>query len=80
MNKSTHFSGYPIIQQVLKLLPVELISRTAKAYQADRYYNRKPTITPSPCSYAALSGVSSLRVINANAGLQEGINCTHNTS
>jgi hypothetical protein len=33
MNKSTHFSGQPIIKQLLKLLPSHLVGRTASRYK-----------------------------------------------
>ena len=38
MNKSTHFSGTPIIKQILKYLPQEDITRTAKTYNSDKKF------------------------------------------
>ena len=35
MNKSTHFSGTPIIKQILKYLPQEDITRTVEQFKSD---------------------------------------------
>jgi hypothetical protein len=65
MNKSTNFSGQPIIKQLLKLLPSSIISRTAKQYNSDRYYKRFKTYDHLVTMlYATLSGVSSLRELS----------------
>lgn len=65
MNKSRHFSGQPVVKQLLKLIPSELIYRTAQKHDSDRYYKRFKThdhlIT---MLYATLSGMSSLRELS----------------
>jgi hypothetical protein len=62
MNKSKHFSGQPIIKQLLNILDRGLISRTAARYQADRYYKHFKTYDHLVTMlFAALSGVTSLR-------------------
>jgi hypothetical protein len=66
MNKSTHFSGQPIIKQLLTFLDPALINRTAQAWQADRYYKRFKTYDHLVTMlFAALSGVSSLRELSS---------------
>jgi len=65
MNKSTNFSGQPIIKQLLKLLPSDIISLTAKKHNSDRYYKRFKTYEHLVTMlYATLSGVSSLRELS----------------
>jgi hypothetical protein len=65
MNKSTHFSGTPIIKQILKYLPQEDITRTAKTYNSDRYYKKFKTYDHLVTMlYATMSGVSSLRELS----------------
>ena len=65
MNKTTNFSGAPIIKQILKyILPTD-ISRTAEKYKSDRYYKRFKTYDHLVTMiYAILSGVSSLRELS----------------
>lgn len=66
MNKSTHFSGHPIIKQLLGFIDRGLINRTAQAWQADRYYKRFKTYDHLVTMlFAALSGVSSLRELSS---------------
>jgi len=66
MNKSTHFSGQPIIKQLLKFLDSSLINRTARAYDSDRYYKRFKTYDHVVTMlFAGLSGVSSLRELSS---------------
>jgi hypothetical protein len=61
MNKSTNFSGQPIIKQLLKLLPFDIISHTVKQHNSDKYYKRFKTYDHLVTMlYATLSGVSSL--------------------
>ena len=43
MNKSNHFSGHPIIKQLLKLISPAIINRTDQKHQSDRYYKRFKT-------------------------------------
>jgi len=66
MNKSTHFSGQPIIKQLLQFIDRGLINRTAQAWGADRYYKRFKTYDHLVTMlFAALSGVSSLRELSS---------------
>lgn len=65
MNKSTHFSGSPIIRQVLEFILPSDISRTAEKYKSDRYYKKFKTYDHLVTMiYATLSGVSSLRELS----------------
>lgn len=65
MNKSTHFSGHPIIKQLLNLIPSGIISRTADSFGSDRYYKTCKTREHLVSMlYASLSGVSSLRELS----------------
>jgi len=82
MNKSTHFSGHPIIKQLLQFIDRGLINRTAKTWQADRYYKRFKTYDHLVTMlFAALSGVSSLRELSSVMLACEGkinhLNMTH---
>ena len=40
MNKSTHFSGQPTFAQLIRLLPMEIISRCVSCHNSDHYYKR----------------------------------------
>ncbi len=65
MNKSTHFSGIPIIKQILKFIPQFDISRTAEQFNSDRYYKRFKTYDHLVTMlFATMSGVSSLRELS----------------
>jgi hypothetical protein len=65
MNKSTHFSGTPIIKQVLSFIPQSDISRTAEKYNSDRYYKKFKTYNHLVTMlFATMSGVSSLRELS----------------
>ena len=65
MNKSTHFSGTPIIKQILKFIAPSDISRTAEKYNSDRYYKKFKTYNHLVTMlYATMSGVSSLRELS----------------
>lgn len=65
MNKSNNFSGQPIIKQLLKLLPPDIIARTVSRHNSDRYYKRFKTYDHLVTMlYATLSGVSSLRELS----------------
>lgn len=65
MNKSTHFSGHPIIKQLLNLIPSRIIRRTADSFGSDRYYKTCKTREHLVSMlYASLSGVSSLRELS----------------
>ncbi len=65
MNKSTNFSGKPIISQVLNFIPRDLIYRTAREHNSDRYCKKFTThdhlIT---MLYGVLSDCSSLRELS----------------
>lgn len=82
MNKSTHFSGQPIIKQLLHFIDRRLVNRTAQRWQADRYYKRFKTYDHLVTMlFAALSGVSSLRELSSVMLACEGkinhLNMTH---
>lgn len=65
MNKSTHFSGHPIIKQLLNLLPRHIVARTADSFDSDRYYKTCKTYEHLVSMlYASISGVSSLRELS----------------
>jgi hypothetical protein len=65
MNKSTNFSGQPIIKQLLKSLPINSIAQSTKRHTSDRYYKRFKTYDYLvTILYATLSGVSSLRELS----------------
>ena len=65
MNKSTNFSGTPIIKQILNYIEPSDISRTAKKYSSDRFYKKFKTFDHLVTMiYATLSGVSSLRELS----------------
>lgn len=65
MNKSTHFSGHPIIKQLLNLIPKQVVARTAKTFDSDRYYKTCKTHEHLVSMlYASISGVSSLRELS----------------
>ena len=65
MNKSTNFSGTPIIKQILNYIKPSDISRTAKKYSSDRYYKKFKTFDHLVTMiYATLSGVASLRELS----------------
>jgi len=65
MNKNTKFSGKPVLSQVLDFIPKDLVYRTAKELNADRYYKKFTThdhlIT---MLYGMLSGCTSLRELS----------------
>jgi hypothetical protein len=65
MNKSTHFSGTPIIKQVLKFILPSDISRTAKRFNSDKYYKTFKTYEHLVTMlYVTMSGISSLRELS----------------
>lgn len=65
MNKSTNFSGQPIIKQLLNLLTPGIITRSISEHNSDRYYKRFKTYDHLVTMlYATLSGVSSLRELS----------------
>lgn len=65
MNKSTNFSGTPVVKQILNLINHADISRTAEKYNSDRYYKKFRTYDHLVTMiYATLSGISSLRELS----------------
>lgn len=65
MNKSTYFSGKPIISQVLNFIPKDLVNRTAKLYNSDRYYKKFTTHDHLVTMlYGVLSDCTSLRELS----------------
>ena len=66
MNKSTNFSGTPIIKQILQFILPSDISRTAETHNSDKYYKKFKTYDHLiTMIYATLSGVSSLRELSS---------------
>jgi hypothetical protein len=66
MNKSTNFSGSPVIKQILNYILPSDISRTAQSHNSDRYYKRFKTYDHLlTMIYATMSGVSSLRELTS---------------
>jgi len=43
MGKSTFFTGQPIFNQLLQLLPRHIVNDVSKRHQSDRYYKRFKT-------------------------------------
>lgn len=43
MGKHTFFSGQPILSQIIKLIPKQLVDHAAQDYDADRYYKKFKT-------------------------------------
>jgi len=66
MNKSTKFSGQPIIKQVLSHIDNKIIYRTAKKYNSDRYTKRFTTYEHLiTMIFTVISGCSSLREVTS---------------
>ena len=66
MNKSTKFSGQPIIKQVLSFIDNKIIYRTAREHNSDRYTKKFTTYQHLiTMIYTVLSGCSSLREITS---------------
>jgi len=66
MNKSTNFSGQPIISQILKFIDNKIIYRTAAKHNSDRYYKRFKTFDHLvTMAFTAISGCSSLRELSS---------------
>ena len=64
MNKSTNFSGIPVIKQIIKLIDPFIIYRTAKKHKSDRYYKKFKTYEHLiTMIFTVLSGCSSLKEI-----------------
>lgn len=40
MNKSNHFSGQPILGQILNLIPLSIIKEGSRKYNTDKYYKK----------------------------------------
>jgi hypothetical protein len=66
MNKSTNFSGQPIIKQVIKFISKANILKIARKMQSDRYTKKFTTYDHLiSMVYAGLSGINSLRELNS---------------
>jgi hypothetical protein len=66
MGKSRNFSGHPIFKQLLGFIDRGVINRTAKQFNADRYYKRFKTYDHLIAMlFASISGVSSLRELSS---------------
>lgn len=64
MNKSTKFSGQPVIKQVLSFIDNKIIYRTARKHNSDKYTKKFTTYQHLVTMiYTILSGCSSLREI-----------------
>ena len=64
MNKSTNFSGMPIIKQVLNLINISDIYRTANCHNSDKYYKYFKTYDHLVTMiFAVISGCTSLREV-----------------
>jgi hypothetical protein len=42
MRKSKKFSGQPVLSQLLDVIPKEVVSRSTRKHQANRYYKKLP--------------------------------------
>lgn len=66
MNKSTKFSGMPIIKQVLSFIDKKIIYRTAQKHNSDRYYKKFKTYDHLVTMiFSVISGCSSLRELTS---------------
>ena len=66
MNKSTNFSGQPIISQILKFIDNKIIYRTAAKHNSDRYYKKFKTFDHLvTMAFTAISSCSSLRELSS---------------
>jgi transposase len=76
MNKCTNFSGMPVIKQILNYIPHNIINRTAKKYQSDKYYKKFKTYDHLVTMlHAIMSGCTSIReVVGINLACQGRIN------
>ncbi len=64
MNKSTFFSGQPVLSQLISLIPTTHISRLSHKHQADRYYKTfKSRDHLIAMLYACFHNCSSLREV-----------------
>lgn len=65
MNKSTKFSGKPILSQVLDFIPRDLVYRTAEELKSDKYCKKFTTYDHLiTMLYGMLSGCTSLRELS----------------
>jgi hypothetical protein len=66
MNKSTNFSGQPIIKQVLGFIDNRIIYRTAEKHKSDRYTKKFTTYEHLVTMiFTVISGCSSLREVTS---------------
>jgi hypothetical protein len=73
MNKSTHFSGQPTFNQLLKLIPRELISKAVQEHGSDRYYKKFTTLHHLiTMLFACFGSCSSLREVVTGMRALEG--------
>ena len=42
MREGKKFSGQPVLSQILDVIPKEVVSRSARKHQANRYYKKLP--------------------------------------
>lgn len=73
MSKSTHFSGQPILSQILSLLDKGKIASIVKEYQSDRYYKTFKTYEHLvTMMFACLSNCVTLRELSTSMMACEG--------
>lgn len=66
MNKSTKFSGQPIIKQVLSFIDNKIVYRTAQKHNSDRYTKKFTTYEHlATMIFRVISGCSSLREVTS---------------
>lgn len=74
MNKSTNFSGQPIIKQVVGFIDNKIIYRTAEKYNSDIYTKKFTTYEHLVnMIFNVISGCSSLREVTSIMLACEGI-------
>ncbi len=73
MNKSTHFTGQPILCQLLKLIDRNKVNKIINEHSSDRYYkNFKTWEHLVTMMYACLSGCKGLRELSTGLLACEG--------
>jgi hypothetical protein len=78
MNKSTHFSGQPTFNQLLKLIPHDIISRSVREHNSDRYYKKFTTWHHlTTMLFACFGNCTSLReVVTGMRALEGRLSCS----
>lgn len=78
MNKSTHFSGQPTFNQLLKLIPADIISKAVGEHKSDRYYKKFTTWHHlTTMLFACFGNCTSLReVVTGMRALEGRLSCS----